>query len=41
MGIMIICVTLLMFLVYFPDMGSMLTGPGVCKYDYPYPYTYP
>jgi NNP family nitrate/nitrite transporter-like MFS transporter len=33
MGIYIVAVTLLLFFVYFPDMGSMLTGPGVCKYD--------
>ena len=28
MGIMIICETLLLFFVYFPETGSMLFGPG-------------
>ena len=34
MGAMIIGVTALMFFVYFPDHGSMLTKPGGCgSYD--------
>ena len=33
MGIYILAVTALLFLVYFPDMGSMLTKPGAIKYD--------
>ena len=33
MGIYICAVTALLFLVYFPDMGSMLTKPGAIKYD--------
>ena len=33
MGIYILAVTALLFLVCFPDMGSMLTKPGAIKYD--------
>ena len=34
LGIMVMAITGLMFLIYFPDMGSMLTGPGgMGKYD--------
>ena len=34
LGIMVMAITALMFLIYFPDMGSMLTGPGgMGKYD--------
>jgi len=33
MGIYILAVTALLFLVYFPDMGSMLTKAGAFKYD--------
>ena len=34
LGIMVMAITALMFVIYFPDMGSMLTGPGgMGKYD--------
>ena len=34
LGIMVMAITALMFAIYFPDMGSMLTGPGgMGKYD--------
>ena len=34
LGIMVMAITGLMFAIYFPDMGSMLTGPGgMGKYD--------
>ena len=34
LGIMVMAITALMFFIYFPDMGSMLTGPGgMGKYD--------
>ena len=33
MGIYICSVTLLLFLVYFPDMGGMLFKPGAIKYN--------
>ena len=33
MGIYICAVTLLLFIVYFPDMGGMLLKPGAIKYN--------
>merc|ERR1712028_299204 len=33
MGIYICAVTLLLFLVYFPDLGGMLLKPGAIKYN--------
>mmetsp|Transcript_72302 Transcript_72302/g.143487 ORF Transcript_72302/g.143487 Transcript_72302/m.143487 type:complete len:191 (-) Transcript_72302:23-595(-) len=33
MGILILCATLLMFLVYFPEHGGMVVRKGSLKYD--------